>query len=120
MHRASVVLESGRPVVLDASFRTEGMRRAARDLAAEHGVPFLVVECRARPEVCRARLVRRERETSVSDGRLELFGAFCARVEPISEIADAERIVCDTERPLADTLAALGGRLRAWPKGLNG
>jgi hypothetical protein len=34
MLRASTVLESGRPVVLDASFRTEELRRAARDLAA--------------------------------------------------------------------------------------
>ena len=119
MLRASIVLESGRPVVLDASFRTEEMRRAARELAMEHGVPFLMVECRARPEVCRERLVRREREASVSDGRLAIFDAFLARVEPIREIDEAERVVLDTERPLAETLATLDERLRTWPKGLN-
>ncbi len=118
MHRASIVLESGRPVVLDASFRTEEMRRAARDLAAEHGVPFMFVECQARPEVCRERLVRRERETSISDGRLAIFDAFCARVEPVRELADAERLVVDTERPLTETMATLDARLRTWPKGL--
>ena len=119
MVRASIVLESGRPVVLDASFRSEDMRRAARDLATEHGVPFMMVECRARPEVCKERLERRTRETSVSDGRLAIFDAFCARVEPASEIADGERLVVDTERPLSETLASLDERLRTWPKGLN-
>jgi uncharacterized protein len=119
LHRASIVLESGRPVVLDGSFRTEDMRRAARDLAIEHGVPFMMVECRARREVCRERLVRRERETSVSDGRLAIFDAFCARVEPVRELTAAERLVVDTERPLAETLAALDEHLRTWPKGLN-
>ena len=119
MLRASTVLESGRPVVLDASFRSEEMRRAARDLAAEHGVPFLMIECRARPEVCRERLVRRERETSVSDGRLAIFDAFCARVEPVTELDPAERLVIDTERPFEATLAVLDAHLRTWPPGLT-
>jgi aminoglycoside phosphotransferase family enzyme/predicted kinase len=119
MMRASTVLESGRPVVIDASFRTEEMRRAARDLAAEHGVPFLIIECRARPEVCRERLARRERETSVSDGRLAIFDAFCARVEPWNELSSSERLVVDTERPLDATLAVLDEHLRGWPPGLT-
>lgn len=119
MLRASTVLESGRPVVLDASFRTEEMRRAARELAAEHGVPFLMVECRARPEVCRERLLKRERETSVSDGRLAVFDAFCARVEPATELPASERLVVSTERPLEATLAELDLHLRTWPKGLT-
>ncbi|HSO36847.1 MAG TPA: AAA family ATPase, partial [Labilithrix sp.] len=119
MMRASTVLESGRPVVLDASFRTEDMRRAARDLAHEHGVPFLLVECRARPEVCRERLVRRERETSVSDGRLAIFDAFCARAEPTAELPSAEHLAIETERPLAETVALLDAHLQTWPAGLT-
>lgn len=119
MLRASTVLESGRPVVLDASFRSEEMRRAARDLAAEHGVPFLMVECQTRPEVCRERLVRREREAHVSDGRLAIFEAFAARVEPMMELTRSERLVVDTERPLEITLAELDDHLRTWPAGLT-
>ncbi len=119
MLRASMVLESGRPVVLDASFRTEEMRRAARDLAAEHGVPFLMVECHARPEVCRSRLVHRERETHVSDGRLAIFDAFCGRVEATTELSASERLVVDTECPLTETLALLDSHLLTWPKGLT-
>jgi aminoglycoside phosphotransferase family enzyme/predicted kinase len=119
MLRASTVLESGRPVVLDASFRTEELRRAARDLAAEHGVPFLMVECRARPEICRERLVRREHETRVSDGRLAIFDAFCARVEPPNELPPAELLVLDTERTVEQSLAVLDEHLRTWPAGLT-
>src|ERR1019366_10282683 len=40
LRRAEVVLASGRPVVLDASFRSSEMRRAAHNLARAHGVPF--------------------------------------------------------------------------------
>ena len=119
MQRGSTVLESGRPVVLDASFRSAEMRRAARDLAAEHGVPFLMVECRARSEVCRERLVRREGESNVSDGRLAVFDAFAARMEPITELDASECVTLDTEQPLDVTLAALDERLLGWPPGLT-
>jgi aminoglycoside phosphotransferase family enzyme/predicted kinase len=119
MLRATAVLESGRPVVLDGSFRSEEMRRAARDLATAHGVPFLMIECRARPEVCRERLVRRERESSVSDGRLAIFDAFAARMEPVTELDPAERLIIDTERPLEATLAVLDTHLLTWPPGLT-
>jgi aminoglycoside phosphotransferase family enzyme/predicted kinase len=120
LRRAEVVLASGRPVVLDASFRSPAMRRAARDVAARHGVPFCLVECRAPPEVCRERLVRRAREEHVSDGRLAVFDAFAARYEPPREVPSEELLVVDTTRPLADTLAALRGRLATWPLGLAG
>jgi uncharacterized protein len=119
MHRASIVLESGRPVVLDASFRSEELRRAARELAREHGVPFLFVECRAHIDVCRERLVRREREASVSDGRLAIFDAFRARVVPAVELAASERVVVETDRPLEETMAVLDQHLRTWPAGLT-
>lgn len=119
MHRASIVLESGRPVVLDASFRTEGLRRAARDLAAEYDVPFLMVECQADADVCRERLVRRAAGSNVSDGRLEIFDAFCARSEPASELDPSQRLVVDTTRPLIETLADLDRHLLVWPPGLT-
>jgi hypothetical protein len=78
-----------------------------------------MVECRARPEACRERLVRRERETSVSDGRLAIFDAFCARVEPTRELSPSELLVIDTERPVEQSLAVLDERLRTWPPGLT-
>ena len=103
MRRAAVVLASGRPVVLDASFRSASMRAAARRLAIDHGVPFRFVECRADPEVCRARLARRERELGVSDGRLAIFDAFCSRFEAVTELCPTEHVVLDTTRPVGES-----------------
>ncbi len=116
--RAGVVLEAGRPVILDASFRGRALRQRARALALEHGVPFRFVECRAAPEVCRARLRQRARGASVSDGRLEIFDDFVARWEPVDELLPAEHLVLDTARPLDDNLGKIREVVETWPPGL--
>jgi aminoglycoside phosphotransferase family enzyme/predicted kinase len=118
LRRARVVLDSGRPVVLDASFRSAGMRAMARELAEERGVPFWFVECRASEDACRVRLRERERQESVSDGRLAIFDAFSAHFEPVTEIAKEAHIVVDTTRPLGETRRLLAARLDSWPPGL--
>ena len=117
MRRAEIVLASGRPVVLDASFRSASMRGAARQLALAHGVPFRFVECRADADVCRARLAQRERAAGVSDGRLEVFDAFRSQFEPVAELPPTEHIVLDTTRPAEDSLEVLRGLLETWPLG---
>jgi aminoglycoside phosphotransferase family enzyme/predicted kinase len=118
LRRADVVLASGRPVVVDASFRSRAMRQAAQDLASRHNVPFRFIECRADPAVCRSRLVARESQRGVSDGRLEIFDAFCARFEPVDELAPDDHLVLDTTRPLDESAASLRARLDSWPPGL--
>lgn len=118
LRRAGVVLASGRPVVLDASFRSREMRRAARTLAQKHGVPFRFVECRASNEVSRQRLARRDVEAGVSDARLSLLEDFRSHFEPPDEIDPGERVVLDTTRPLEESLAQLRRRMLTWPAGL--
>ncbi len=115
--RAAAVLAAGRPVILDASFRTRAMRAQARELARERGVPFQLVECRAPIEVIRARLVERSRGASVSDGRLEILEDFLAKWEGVDELAPEEHIVLDSAQPLARSLAALRERVPVWPAG---
>jgi aminoglycoside phosphotransferase family enzyme/predicted kinase len=117
IRRAEVVLASGRPVVLDASFRSRASRERARKLAADRGVPFRLIECRANADACRARLAERERRGGVSDGRLAIFDAFCARFEPIVELPGTEHIAVDTEQPLEDTLNVLRALIATWPQG---
>lgn len=109
--------------MIDASFRTRAMRRAARDLATRHGVAFRFLECRAPREVCRARLVARAAEATgqrVSDERLEIFDDFCDRVETVDELPATEHIALDTTAPLDSCLAAVDVRVGAWPAGLTG
>jgi predicted kinase len=118
--RASVVLSSGRAVVLDASFRSNELRRAARELAVAHRVPFRFVECRAPRDVCLARLAERERQGSVSDGRRAIFDDFCARYEPAFGLAPAEHLAIDTTRPFDETLDDLRRRIDTFPRDLTG
>jgi aminoglycoside phosphotransferase family enzyme/predicted kinase len=120
--RADAVLSSGRSVVLDASFREDQQRRAARELAARHGAPFDFVECRAPEEVLEVRLAERERRGGeISDARRDLLQKFAARWEPVghweSENAtgSGRHLVVDTGQPLAATLAQLGAELPFWP-----
>jgi aminoglycoside phosphotransferase family enzyme/predicted kinase len=116
--RAGVVLASGRSVIVEASFRSRALRARARELAAQHGVPFRLVECCASPEICRERLRQRARGASVSDGRLEIFDDFVARWQPIDELPADEHLVIDTAGPLAENLVVLRDALRTWPPGL--
>jgi aminoglycoside phosphotransferase family enzyme/predicted kinase len=117
LRRAEVVVASGRPVIVDASFRSLRLREAARQLANRCGVPFRFVECRADADVCRARLSARERSVSVSDGRLSVFDAFRARFEPVTELCPTEHVVLDTARPIEESLRVLRAHLDTWPLG---
>lgn len=120
LRRADRVLASGRPVLLDASFRSEDMRRSARELARAHGVAFRFVECRASPAVCRARLEERARGRSISDAGPEIFDAFLARYEPPDELPAAERVIVDTSNGIEAAVAEARVRLPLWPEGLTG
>jgi hypothetical protein len=120
MRRAGVVLASGRPVVLDASFRSAAFRRAARELAVAHGVPFRFVECRTEPDVCRRRLAERELTRGVSDGRVAIFDAFRAGFEPVTELSAVEHLVLDTTRPVEENLTLLRAQVATWPAGFFG
>ena len=116
--RAWVVLASGRPVVIDASFRSAVQRRAACDLARSLRVPIRFIECRADADVCRARLLRRENESGVSDGRLAIFDDFVARFEPMTELSMLEHLIVDSSRGLDETLATIRKHVQTWPRGL--
>jgi len=119
LRRAEVVLRSGRPVIVDASFRSRALRARVRALAEERGVPFRMVECRVAVEICRERLRERAKHASVSDGRLEIFDDFVASWEPVDELSAHEHLVVDTAQPLETSLAELRRAVRTWPEGLG-
>ena len=105
--RASAVIASGRPVILDGSFRARAHRALAKRLARETGVPFVFVECRASEALCRERLREREKTRTVSDGRIEVFGDFARSWEPVDELDASEHFVLDTRETVAANLATL-------------
>lgn len=118
LRRAECVLASGRPVVIDASFRTRAMRASARALAARHGVPLRFVECRVPIDTVRARLGRREREGGVSDARLAILDDFLSKVEPVTELAADEHVVIDTSGTPEQSLGAVERVVATWPERL--
>jgi len=115
LRRAEVVLESRRPVVVEASFREAEQRRALADLARRHATSFRLIECTAPPEVSRERLRRRAAGPSVSDGRAEVFDAFVASYEPVRELPAQAHLQLATDRPLADTIDELARWLELAP-----
>jgi aminoglycoside phosphotransferase family enzyme/predicted kinase len=107
MRRAEVVLESGRSVIVDASFRSRAMRDRARRTARAFGAAFAFVECRVPIEVSRHRLLERALAPSVSDGRSEILEEFVERYEPVVEFDAAEHVVVHSAGPVNQSLGQL-------------
>jgi aminoglycoside phosphotransferase family enzyme/predicted kinase len=117
LRRAGIVLASGRPVIVDASFRSVESRALARAMARAHGVPFRLLECVAPVEVCRARLRGRDRTASVSDATPEVFDAFADGYEPIVEVPPTEHVRIDTSGTVEDALRQAKREIDTWPRG---
>ena len=115
--RATLVLRSGRGVILDATFRGRDMRGRARELARSHGRPFLFAETACEDGVLRERLRQRAAGPSVSDATEELLTRMRAEFEAVTELPEGEHLVVDTTQPLESlaervrmAVAGRGGR----------
>ena len=104
--RAVVVLDSGRGVVLDATFRERALRFRARELAGRHGRRFLFVETICDEAALRERLRRREAGPSVSDAGEALLDRVRAEFEPVTELGGGEHVRVDTTGPPDATVRA--------------
>jgi uncharacterized protein len=94
LRRAQLVLDSGRGVILDATFRDPGQRAAARDLAARYACPFLFLEVRCDERTVRRRLRARAAGPSISDAGEDLLDAL-GRFPPADELPEQERLTVD-------------------------
>jgi aminoglycoside phosphotransferase family enzyme/predicted kinase len=97
--RAGVVLDSGRGVVLDATFRRRELRLRARDLARRYGRRFLFAETVCDEATLRERLRRRATAPSVSDAGEALLERVRAEFEPVTELDGGEHVRVDTSGP---------------------
>jgi hypothetical protein len=110
--RAAIVLDSGRGVVLDATFRERALRLRARDVARRHGRRFLFVETMCDEATLRERLRRRAAGPSISDAGEALLDRVRAEFEPVTELGIGEHVRVDTAGPPAE---ALGTALEGLP-----
>jgi uncharacterized protein len=84
---AEHLLQQGRPVILDGSYKKNEERRALLELARNLGADICFVECQASLSLIRQRLEARRRDPrAVSDGRWELFRAQRADFDPTGDI----------------------------------
>lgn len=103
--RAEALLGAGKGVVIDASFKRRGYRERAKEIAAQHGAPFLLIESSCSDQVVKRRLETRTREKrDVSDGRWSLFKSQKADFEVISELPEKEHLRVNTDRPVEDCI----------------
>lgn len=94
------MLNAGQPVILDATFGRRSDREQAIALANETGADYFFLECVLTDSLIREYLSRREKETSVSDGRLEILTPQMKEFEPPTEITSGHRITLDMSRPV--------------------
>jgi aminoglycoside phosphotransferase family enzyme/predicted kinase len=101
---AQVEIESGRSVVLDATFSRKDQRHEAVRLAADAGAAIVFVECTCSAATIRKRLAKRTEANSVSDARLHHLDDLTAAFESLDEIPSDCRVRIDTENPLDENL----------------
>jgi len=103
--RAEEITKNGRPVIIDASFSKRKWRESLIDRANSLDIPLYFLQTYAPKDVIKQRLLRRERqETSVSDGRLEIFDRFICEFEEPIELSGKNLITIDTTKPLLDSM----------------
>ena len=108
--RAGVILASGRPVIVDASFGSRAERDAFRSLAGSRGSPVRYFECRAPDDVVAGRLGSRALGPSISDGRAALTETLRSVRED-----DAEACIIGTMAPLEACLGRIQANLPDFP-----
>jgi predicted kinase len=111
IRRAGLVLDGGRGVILDATFRDPAQRRLARDLAAARDARFLFVETVCDEATRRARLRARALGPSASDADEQLLDRLRDAFVPADELPADERLQVLATRPLPALVDDVRARL---------
>ena len=94
---AESAIKSGKPVIIDASFKRRTERQKAMRLAQKLGVPFYIIECTCRDEIVKMRLDKRMKEKdNASDGRWEIYAAQKNDFTEINEVPSGHYFKIDT------------------------
>jgi predicted kinase len=113
LERAAPVVESGRLVLLDASFDTAARRDRVRRWASEKGASVLLIEVECEEEIALDRLAERQAAGgSASDAGPGFYATSVARFEPPDEWPRGTRVLLRTDR--TNWCADLRRKLRSW------
>lgn len=104
-------LLAGYPVIVDAAFLRSAERRSFQVLAAELGLPFAILDCRAAEAVLRRRVAERGAAgTDASEASLEVLARQLAVHEPLE--ADERALAIEVFTEDAVDIASLEARWR--------
>ena len=82
--RADDLAGKGKGIILDATFVTQELRRRAAEIAAKHGITFVILQTSCPQEVSVARLQRRTKEKYESNAlTVEAYLANKRKFEPV-------------------------------------
>jgi aminoglycoside phosphotransferase family enzyme/predicted kinase len=100
--QAARVIAAGFSVLVDATFLKRAQRDAFRRLAAQLGVPFTILECRAHPETLRRRVAQRSAQGGdASEADLAVLHGQLAALEPLMANEQVSALTIDTAAPQA-------------------
>jgi predicted kinase len=93
--RADDLARQGKGIILDATFVTQDLRRRAAEIAAKHGLTFVILETSCPQEVSVARLQKRTKEKYESNAlTVEAYLANKRKFEPV-DLDDLKKIYPD-------------------------
>jgi predicted kinase len=100
--QAAHVIAAGFSVLVDATCLKRAQRDAFRRLAAQLGVPFTILECRAHPETLRRRVAQRSAQgADASEADLAVLHGQLAALEPLTANEQISALTIDTDAPQA-------------------
>lgn len=111
------LVESGKPVIVDAAFLRSGQRIPFRALASELGVPFVIFDMQASEAVLRERIAARTRaDSDASDAGLDILAHQLAQHDPLAANEMQQAVAVDTEAgvEMATVEKIVEPMLRTW------
>lgn len=106
--RAGDILQAGKSVLIDASFKKQTDRMDALELARRRQAEFLLIECRCSEEGVRRRLNRRASGAEeFSDGRWEIYRDQQKDFEKVEGMELTNHVILDTEASVEESLQSL-------------
>jgi aminoglycoside phosphotransferase family enzyme/predicted kinase len=110
---AGALIEEGKSVIVDASFKRSAERNNFSSLALRKGADFFIIECTCPEDIIRKRLEERmSQNEEASDGRWEIFEAQKEDFDSIDETSPRSHIILDTSKTPEENMAESISRIR--------
>ena len=106
--KAAEILEDGKSVIIDASFKKRKYLEGARETARRCKTPLLAIECVCSDDEIKRRLdARLHEEKNISDGRWEIYKQQKKSFEVITELSKKEHLRVNADKSLASIMDSI-------------